>query len=427
MVCAILSAVYDHDSDWTYGNRKGQNFKNLLHLVEAEDARDMADRLFAKDVGHQLSKHGLERGSVALRFYWLVIKCQWMKGYTAEQVDEFGRKLQILDDLLDFEDDRVAGDTNCLLTNEAGEYITEGTEFLESEFFSKLKENSKIYRVLERKAHQLLKKFSAQKVTFGQLWQIGRPTTGAYAFITTLIGFGYYDGAPWVVRLLTASAFAGLTMSIMVYNDWVDRGHDRKKWKMFASEHPQEVFRWWINLSAITTVLVMLVATYNPLVAYFCLLVWGVGTLYSHIPHWYIVQNVVVAICAGSPALCGLVYHRQVTTGSLATFLMFSTLLFISEVYKDVEDSRVDEGYKATMPVKLGHRRTVLRLFSLCFLAALVMAIHPNPWVWKIAIVGLPLLQYNNAEIFCHPQYIARPKGTLRWILKILLIVLILT
>jgi len=198
MLCAILSALYDHDSDWTYGNRKGQNFESLLHLVESEEARTLAQQLFTEDVGHQLSKHGLERGSAALRFYWLVIESQWMKDYTVQEINCFGRKLQILDDLLDSEDDRIAGDTNCLLTDEAGEYIAEGTEFLENEFFGKLKINSIVYRVLERKACGLLKKFSTREVTFGQLWETGRPMTGVYAFITTLIGFGYYEGAPWV-------------------------------------------------------------------------------------------------------------------------------------------------------------------------------------------------------------------------------------
>lgn len=260
-----------------------------------------------------------------------------------------------------------------------------------------------------------------------ELWQTGRPTTGVYAFLATLIGFGYYEGAPWMVRLLAATVFAGLTMSIMSFNDWVDRWHDCKKGKTFASEHPDQLFRYWLGLSATTAFLVGGLMISDVRTALFCVLVWVVGLLYSYIPHWYVVQNMVVAVCSGSPALCGAIYHHELTTGSVATFLMFSSLLFINELYKDIEDVKVDSGYKVTVPIVLGHGLTILCLFALCFLPAVVMVFHPNPWVWKVGLVGLPLLQFDNAMLLRHPQLIGRPKSTLRWILKILLGVLVIT
>jgi len=429
MICAFLSAVYDYDTDWTFGNRDGTNCTKLLNqYILSDEARELATKLFATETNQDLSEDGLERGSAALRFYWLVIDSDWMREYRPEQIDEFGRKLQIIDDLLDLENDRVAGDTNSLLLEDKAQaFVAEAEEFLESDFFGKLKRNSKVYKALETKTRGKLHNFRTRSVSLGQLIKTSRSTAGIYAGLLVYISFSFHQNIPLLVCVLTGLAFCGLTMSIMTFNDWVDREHDRKKGKTFASEHPKHLLRYWWSVNGVTGALLAVVAWYNIWTAFFCALVWLLGLLYSYIPHWYIVQNLVVAICAGSPALCGMIYFGKTTPSTIWTFLIFTVLLFVNEVYKDIEDQGVDPDYKETMPVHIGHTLTVVRLIGICFVVMVPFLLHPNPWMTKMVVVGIPLLQYQQAKLLVHPEQIARPKSTIRWMLKILLIVLLAT
>ena len=154
MISAYLSAVYDYDTDWTRATNPETSmfFRELRRLLKnhpnEEAATKAAEDLFWIDWANKLSVHGLERGSVALRFYWLVIRSKWMEDYTEREINEFGRNLQIVDDLLDLDQDTENGHKNCFNTAERTKYIAEGAVFLESTFFCRLVTNSKVYRLI---------------------------------------------------------------------------------------------------------------------------------------------------------------------------------------------------------------------------------------------------------------------------------------
>lgn len=429
MLCAILTAVYDYDTDWTFGSLKGSNTLPLLQHIESEEARAIVIDLFSTEVRHELSEDGLERGSLALRFYWLVIDSNWMRGYTPDEIDAFGRLLQVTDDILDLEGDRVAGDTNCLLLEDRAQgFVAEAEGFLVSDFFGKLKSNSWVYRKLEDKVRGELRSIGTQEVTFKQLFATGRPSTGLYAFLLSLISFGFYEGTPWVVCVLTAFAFGGLTMSIMSFNDWVDRHNDRKKGKMFASEHPHELMQYWQRLSAVTALFLVPIVYWSVPLALFLAIVWVVGILYSYTRRWYLVNNVIVAVCSGSPALCGTVFHGEVRWVATCTFGIFTALIFINELYKDVEDRRTDRGYKATMPLRRGGSMlTVWNTIMFLYVPAALFAFHPNPWVKGLGMVAATLITFQAASAFLHPERIHRPMSAMRLTLKSLLIVLLVS
>jgi 4-hydroxybenzoate polyprenyltransferase len=429
MICAVLTAVYDYDTDWVGGNRNGANFLPLLdRLVVSQKARDAACKLFKKDTANALSADGLERGSTALRFYWFVIDAKWMRHYLPEEIDAFGRFLQIVDDLLDLENDRAANDKNCfLLGGNTREYARQAHGFLESEFFTALAENSRVYKVIKKKVAAKLQRFSACTVTFKQLLSTGRPSTGVYAFFATLIGFGFFESVPWVPQMLAALGFAGITMSIMVFNDYVDRHHDRKKAKTFASEHPRELLQYWGVLNGITLGLVGMLAMWDVWTALFCVLVWVIGLLYSFIPHWFITQNAVVACCSGAPILCGTVFNRGLSKESIVTFLLLASLIFLREVYKDTEDKEIDTGYKETLPVRFGHQPTFALLFVYLYIPATLFVFHPNPWVSWLAYPALGALAFSQAVTWLRPQRIRRTMRTMDWTLKGLLVALFAT
>lgn len=430
MICAVLCAVYDYDSDWSQGKRDGANFRPLLEqLVESVEAKAIAAKLFKNDVSHKLQDNGLKRGSVALRFNQLVINSDWMRDYTPEEIDSFGRLLQIVDDLFDLDDDYLSGDTNCLLVPGRGqEFANEARAFLESEFFGRLKANSRVYRSIDKMTRKVLNRFGGPHVTWTQLFATGRPlTAGLYGLVLPIVSFRSFEGAPWALRLTTTLSFAGLTMSIMVFNDYIDRHHDRQKGKYFASEHPQEVLTYWTRLNLATGSALLYVGYHDIGLASFCVMVWLLGLFYSFVPHWYVAQNLIVALCCGAPALCGAVWARKFDSDHLATFSLFATLLFISEVYKDIEDARIDTGYKDTIPVRNGHVATATGLLALSFVPATIATIHPNQWVIAVASIGLPLVMFNQTFILFGRQNVARAKWAMKWLVTILLIVLLVS
>jgi hypothetical protein len=73
-----------------------------------------------------------------------------------------------------------------------------------------------------------------------------------------------------------------------------------RKGKTFARDHQSAVFAFWRIEAIVILLLLSALAFVTPYVAVFCLAVWLVGLWYSFIPHWFLVQNFLVALCSGS-------------------------------------------------------------------------------------------------------------------------------
>gem|GEM_PF-5104629 len=428
MLCAILSAVYDYDTDWTFGNRQGDNFFPLLKRIKLKEARTLATNLFNRDNNRNISADGLERGSIALRFYVLVINSVWMSSYTPKQIRSFGRKLQIIDDILDREGDLAAGDTNCLLFNDrTQEFLTEAAEFLKSDFFGRLKRNSQVYAILEGKVRKTLRNSGMRPATLKQLFATGRPKNGLYASVLSFIGFGFYEGTPWHIVLLTGIAFAGLTMSIMIFNDWVDRENDRKKRKMFASEHSQELMRYWQRLSCLTTLVLVPIAYWSIPLTLYITLIWTIGIMYSYARQRHPLNNIIVALCSGSPALCGMIYYGEISRVALYTFGIYALLIFVREIHKDIQDIKVDPEYKRTMPLNIGTARTIMFTTVFLYAPALLLVLYPNPWITWLGVIALGFITFQQSFVFLHPYRIGRAFLAMRLTQVGLLVLLLVT
>ena len=152
MNAAELTAVYDFDTDWMPISRLRDSvyLNHLRRYVENVGIRYPAMKLFARDLSGTLSPDGLERGSVALTFYIGLIGSDWPKCYSPEKINEFGRSLQIIDDATDLVKDRLNGDKNCLLRERRHLYLAEGQAFVSGDFFTRLQQNSVVYRYFLR-------------------------------------------------------------------------------------------------------------------------------------------------------------------------------------------------------------------------------------------------------------------------------------
>lgn len=408
MICAVLSAIYDYDTDWrATPNPETSIFFRLLNKLlknqpECEVAIAQAQDLFKQDWKKQLSADGLERGSIALSFYTSIIRSDWLMSFTNVQILDFGRSLQIVDDFLDLEQDEKQGDLNCFLTADAEKYEQELRLFFDSEFFRNLENHSLIYSFLKYKC---LKKLRLKKRIFKQLFETTHPKTGPYAFVAVLLGFNFFSETSWILAMLSATAFMGITWSIMSFNDIVDRDHDRKKGKIFASENPIELILFWLQLSGITLALLTLCFALSPASALFCLGVWLLGLMYSFMQRMVLIQNWIVAACSASPVLVAAFGNGYIYTKQALLFIAIALLIASKEAYLDIKDRLVDKGYKKTLSSESpgGYAGAVMYTNSLALLFGFSLLLYPNTLV-NLASLLTGVAAFKYSRLLLHPE-----------------------
>lgn len=240
---------------------------------------------------------------------------------------------------------------------------------------------------------------------FSGFWSAGRPHTGLYAFLLAFVSFKFFGWTDWETGLSIAFAFSFITMSIMRFNDLIDAHNDRRKNKTFAYEHHRALFLGWCLEGVLICGMLVQVWLSSHQSALFCALVWVVGLLYSFTPRWYRVQNVIVAICSGAPALSAASYFGTFEQHSLFTFFMFTALIWVSEVHKDVEDVKTDVGYKVTLPTELGSSKSILLLIGSLHIVAALFFWHPVIWLQLVAVTLVPYLAYaQGLSLVDHTQ-----------------------
>lgn len=136
---AFLSCAYDVVTDWRdFDDKARRAFESILTDLSQPELRELALMLYDKDLNHQLSGDGLERGAIALRFILKTMGCEKQREATWGDLTDLGELLQIVDDVLDYEDDASAGHQNCLMTTNRTTYLTRLLEGLNSETSSRL-------------------------------------------------------------------------------------------------------------------------------------------------------------------------------------------------------------------------------------------------------------------------------------------------
>jgi hypothetical protein len=357
IICAMLSAIYDYDTDWKKSTKFDKTilfFSLLDKYINNKKACKIAKELFIKDYEKKLSNNGLERGSEALLFYVLVIKSQWMKRYSMEEINTFGRKLQTIDDVFDIIKDWKNKDKNCLLKNSKENQdilIDELNEFLESKFFNALAHNSIIYRLIKWKCKRDISKNITPSL-LDQLIATSRPQTALFAFILTLIGFSFYKTSVWHIAILTSLGFTISTASIMTFNDLIDKEHDKKKKKYFASINLKKLYRYWSIITSLAVLILCIIIFFDFYLFLFCFFILGLGLFYSFIPNRCCANNMIVAFCSASPVLAGMIYFKEINFYPIISFITFFGIIMIREIVKDIEDRQIDPGYKKTIPIR---------------------------------------------------------------------------
>ncbi len=387
MISALLSAIYDYETDWVRVSDLDQSIYLRLLKQTAFDSSsyEEAQTLFISDWRGELSEHGLERGSSALIFYHSLIKSSWMNVYSLEELARNGRLLQIIDDLLDLAEDKKNGHTNCFLTEQSHEqYLFEAKTFLLSDFFKALQKGCVVYYLLEFECLRVLNQQQNIYPNRRETLRLLRPLTGVYACICTLIGFRFFP-FPWFTALLTSLTIAGITYSTMVWNDLIDRERDLQKKKVLAFHHPYLVYTLWLKINKPTLLLLIVVVFFSWPLGLFCLTVWILSISYSILKLKYPYNNLLVAFCSASPVLAGMIYNLTFDPKAWYIFLITFSTITVMEHVKDIQDMEGDIGYKHTLAVHYGKNLAIKTTMFLCGFPMVGLILYPD----KILLLGI--------------------------------------
>ncbi|MBT4315335.1 MAG: UbiA family prenyltransferase [Candidatus Magasanikbacteria bacterium] len=189
-----------------------------------------------------------------------------------------------------------------------------------------------------------------------ELVKTGRIRGTLFTFLFTLGGFVMYEEiqVDWGIALLAALSCSLLHMSIMTFNDWYDRSHDLQKGKRLAFDYPKAFWGYWVKLTVVTLVLIGALMFYDLYLGVLCLAVLLTGLIYSYLENIIVLNNLIVAVCGASPVLCGSVYLRTSDHRVWIWYRVFFLIVLWREIVKDIDDVKVDRGYKHTLAVALG-------------------------------------------------------------------------
>ncbi len=128
-ICGFISATYDFATDkCDYSRRARSRFFSLLGKFVRNEPFLAVEDMYVADRENSLQRDGLERGAISLAVILDTLGVRGFNEMTGETTI-LGDKLQMLDDILDYEADKEAGDHNFLLCNNKDRYIAEYVAF----------------------------------------------------------------------------------------------------------------------------------------------------------------------------------------------------------------------------------------------------------------------------------------------------------
>lgn len=219
----------------------------------------------------------------------------------------------------------------------------------------------------------------------GELLRLTRPLTGIFAFVLTDIGFKLLH-LSWLIAALYGITFAGITASIMVFNDFTDRKRDLLKGKRMAYDYEKHVHRFWQRINTVTGILLAFSFLLSWRAAFLCGSTWLLGLIYSRVKLAYPWNNLLVALCASTPVLVGMALSGIVSVKTWLVFgIVFSTIT-VTEIIKDIQDLKGDGGYKDTLATRQGRIMAAMRAVALCYLPVSLAMFYPNRLVQATAV-----------------------------------------
>ncbi len=196
-------------------------------------------------------------------------------------------------------------------------------------------------------------------------------------------GQGYI---PWNLAIGCGCIFT----TAMLQNDWRDRFHDRKKNKNFVLDNLTE-FLFLVVVAWIIVFGFAVSAFYQGFYpgVIFVLLI-GISFLYSEARKIPMAPSVLVAL---APTLLVLLPYWELRGEMRPVFYFFALATFLvilgREVMRDIDDALIDQGYKWTLPIKLGVQKAKLVAIGFIMTGSIVACISFSMTSRNFPIAGV--------------------------------------
>jgi len=133
---AFLCCAYDVVTDWRgFCPQLGHSYRSILEKYAPPRLVRLACSLYAKDRDGCLQQDGLERGPIAFIFVTGLMGSEPLFAQRGD-MDRVGLLLQLVDDILDYEQDMAKGDLNCLCSGRREYYLSLASSYLTEDFVS---------------------------------------------------------------------------------------------------------------------------------------------------------------------------------------------------------------------------------------------------------------------------------------------------
>lgn len=185
-----------------------------------------------------------------------------------------------------------------------------------------------------------------------------------------------------IIGFLVAVFIIAAALATMAHNDWKDRFHDAKKGKNFALNNSNVLLRVVIFLWVIALFLLITLWIVNVSFGLLSILIIVSGLIYSEIRQIPLLPTILVAVTSASPVL-----YSIIISPSRSSYHLFVAIIFFMlgrEILKDLDDQHIDVGYKWTLPVKIGARKSKLVAGMLIFFA-LVVGVYTSIKIYFVA------------------------------------------
>jgi len=184
-----------------------------------------------------------------------------------------------------------------------------------------------------------------------------------------------------------------IAVSGMLQNDWRDRFHDIKKGKSFAAERPKLFLTVLVAFWSVSFTIVGFAFFRGMLLGISFLFLCAIGFAYSEIRKIPLLPTVLVVFCFSSPIFLPSIIYKEV---AIPWFLFLSVFFFVfgREMMKDIDDARIDKGYKWTLAVKMGIKGAqLIAMMSICIGIVIAFSVVVGlPSVKFITIVGFIII-----------------------------------
>jgi len=173
---------------------------------------------------------------------------------------------------------------------------------------------------------------------------------------------------PWFVIITVFS----ITCSAMLQNDWRDRYHDFRKGRILAVRRRGLFFSSVLIFWIISCFLIFSATMKNGNMGSLLVAMAFASLVYSEVRQIPLASNALVALTFGSPALLPVAAGASESN----VWLLFLLVVFIAfgrEITTDVDDEKIDRGYKWTIPLAVGRRRAKI-IAVVGFAAGLLIA-----------------------------------------------------